>query len=103
MVQDQRESGMTIRAWCAANSITESNYYYYLREIRKAALQTHNGKVPEVEQALVRIGLPGSRNSIQGNEHVPGIRMQYKSALLDIPSGTKAEDLTVVLKALDSV
>jgi hypothetical protein len=29
--------------------------------------------------------------------------MQYKIAMLDIPAGTRAEDLAVVLKALDAV
>jgi hypothetical protein len=103
LVREQRESGLTVRAWCAAHSITESNFYYFLREIRKAALQIYEGKQPEAEQALVRVDLPGSTNSILGNTPATAIRMQYKNAMLDIPSGIKAEDLTIVLKALDAV
>ncbi|MCL2122354.1 MAG: hypothetical protein FWH28_08920 [Clostridiales bacterium] len=103
LIQEQRESGISIRAWCATNNIKESNFYYFLREIRKAALQTNEGKSLATEQALVRIELPDSVNPVEGNAFVAGIRMQYKSARLDIPPGTRAEDLIVVLKALDSV
>ena len=99
LVQEQRESGMTVRAWCALNSVKESNYYYFLREIRKAALQSSTGK-EGAKQALVRIELPGDVSSAVGSVAGAAIRMQYRGAMLDIPPGTKAEDLTVVLKAL---
>ena len=101
LVQAQRESGMTVRAWCALNSIKESNFYYWLREIRKVALQPNEGKKRGEKQALVRIELPGGENPSPWNAVASRIRMQYKGAVLDIPPGTKAEDLTVVLKALD--
>jgi hypothetical protein len=103
LVQEQRQSGLTVRAWRAANSVKESNFYYFLREIRKSVLQANVGKPREVEQALVRIELPDSVKDVVGNAVASGIRMQYKGAMLDIPSGTEAEDLTIVLKALDSV
>ena len=101
LVQAQRESGMTVRAWCALNSTKESNFYYWLREIRKAALQPNEGKRPEEKQALVRIELPHGENPAPWNAVASVIHMQYKGAVLDIPPGTKGEDLTVVLKALD--
>jgi len=101
LIQEQRESGMSVRAWCASNSIKESNFYYSLREIRKAALQANEGKKEGEKQALVRIELPGGVNPGPGNAAVSGIRMQYKGAMLDIPAGTRAEDLSVVVKALD--
>ena len=100
LVQEQRESGQTIRVWCERNKIKESNYYYWLREIRKAALQSHADKKPEEEQAFVRIELSGSGNSGVENAALLAIRMQYKGAMLDIPPGTRGEDLAMVLKAL---
>ena len=78
LVQEQRQSGLTIRAWCASKSINESNYYYWLREIRKAALQTSEGRKREVEQALVRIELPSNANPTVGNVAALAIRLQYK-------------------------
>ena len=101
LLQAQRESGLTIRAWCAENRIKESSYYYWLQETRKAALLTGAGEKPEMEQALVRIGLPDRINSAFENMTVPAIRMQYQGAALEIPPGIEPKDLTAVLKALD--
>jgi len=53
VVREQRESGLTVRAWCEANRVKESNFYYWLREIRKAALQTNGGKRSKEEQDIV--------------------------------------------------
>lgn len=91
LVQEQRESGLTVRAWCRENSIKESNFYYWLRETRKAVLQNH------AENALVRVELPGTPEQAV----IAAIRLQYKGAMLDIPPGTRAEDLSLVLKVLD--
>jgi hypothetical protein len=53
VVQEQRESGLTVRDWCAGKGIKESSFYFYLREVRKAALQNNGEKPPVAEQALV--------------------------------------------------
>ena len=101
VLQEQRESGLTVRAWCAANNVKESNFYYWLREVRKAPLPTKGGKGAEAEHALVRIDLPSNVNPVQGNATEPVIRLQYKGAMLDIPPGTKSADLSMILQALD--
>jgi len=103
LIRDQRESGLTIRAWCAVNRIKESSYYYWLQIIREAALQTDAGTKPSTEQAIVRIGLPGTVEPDKRNIAAPAIRLQYKNAVLDISPGIRAMDLSVVLKVLDSI
>jgi hypothetical protein len=103
LLRAQRESGLTIRAWCASNNIKESSYYYWLKETRKAVLQSETTKKPEKEQRLVRIELPSCVNPVMESLAVPAIRMQYKSAILEISPGIKVEDLSIVLKALDLV
>ena len=93
---------MTIKVWCASNGIKESSFYYFLREIRKAALQANESKkLTREKQTLVRVELPGDENSVVGNGAVSAIRVQYKGAMLEIPPGTRGEDVSVVLKALD--
>ena len=42
-----RPSGMSVASWCADNGITKANYYYRLRQVRKACLE-HIEK--EIEQ-----------------------------------------------------
>ena len=92
LVREQRESDMTVRAWCASNSIKESNFYCFLREIRKAALYTTENKEEGERQGLMRIELPSFVNTDVGNQVGTTIRMQYKGAMLDIPPGARGED-----------
>lgn len=37
MVREQKESGLTVRQWCADQGVTEHAFYYRLRRIRQAA------------------------------------------------------------------
>lgn len=38
MVQNRNASGLSIKDWCPANKVSESQYYYRLRQLRNAAL-----------------------------------------------------------------
>ena len=38
MVQERNASGLSIKEWCAANNVSESQYYYRLRQLRNTAL-----------------------------------------------------------------
>ena len=37
MVRECKESGLTVKNWCAERGITEHAYYYRLRKLRQAA------------------------------------------------------------------
>lgn len=39
LVQDCRQSGMTVKAWCARNGISEKSYYYRQKKVWEAAQQ----------------------------------------------------------------
>lgn len=43
MVREQKESGLTIKQWCAERGVTEYAYYYRLRKIRQAACTALEG------------------------------------------------------------
>lgn len=42
MIQDckNRPVGMSVEEWCKNHSLTKSNYYYRIRQVRKAYLET---------------------------------------------------------------
>ena len=48
-----RPDGMPVKEWCSQHGITKANYYYRLRQVRKACLQT----VPEEQlpQSIVPV------------------------------------------------
>ena len=37
MLHERKESGLSVKAWCAERGITEHAYYYRLRKLRQAA------------------------------------------------------------------
>ena len=53
MIQDcqNRPIGVTVSEWCQEHSITTSNYYYRMAQVRKACLDSLSNEV--VEQAIV--------------------------------------------------
>ncbi|MFR7847236.1 MAG: hypothetical protein ACLU8S_06280 [Coprococcus phoceensis] len=52
MIQDcqNRPIGVTVSEWCQEHSITTSNYYYRMAQVRKACLDSLSNEV--VEQAI---------------------------------------------------
>ncbi len=38
MIQARTESGLSIKAWCVKNQVSEASYYYWLKTIREEAL-----------------------------------------------------------------
>ena len=53
LVYDCRNSGMTVRAWCAQNDITEEAYFYRQRKVWKAVRQ-----LKETREASRQADLP---------------------------------------------
>ena len=37
LIRERNSSGMTIREWCQSKGLSENQYYYWLRKIRKTA------------------------------------------------------------------
>ena len=60
----QQESGLTVKAWCQENGITQKTFYYRLRVLREEAcsLMDLEPNKPAVKQEpeFVRVGLPKS-------------------------------------------
>lgn len=41
-VRTCRESGLSVTKWCSLNNVSESAYYYWLKKIRKLAVENYN-------------------------------------------------------------
>ena len=48
MLRERKESGLTVRDWCAERGITEHAYYYRLRKLRQAACDALQQAQPEL-------------------------------------------------------
>lgn len=57
MIQEckSRPTGMTIGEWCAQHNITKCDYYYRMRAVRKACIESTPAEV--VQQAIVPVSM----------------------------------------------
>ena len=63
-----RPSDMNVREWCALNGITKDSYYYRLKKVREACLETidfqgENQEIVEISEKLLYTSHPGCHPS----------------------------------------
>ena len=51
-----RPVGMSVISWCACHGITKANYYYRLRRVREACLETIHGEISAQQIVPVQPG-----------------------------------------------
>lgn len=70
MIQAQKESGLSIRQWCAERNISENAYYYRLRQLRQTACEVLEQE--ETVPPIAEVSLRPSQSS--------GMQLQIKCA-----------------------
>ncbi len=90
-----RPAGMSVAAWCAGHGITKANYYYRLRRVREACLETISrkasaGKIVSVEPAL----LQQEKNICAC--HGQGLDISLKGFSIHVTEGTSMQLLSAV-------
>lgn len=97
LIQEQKESGMTIRAWCEQNGFRENTYYYWLKIIRAEAIEQ-----VEKNAALLRIEpneLPEGKCEPQTKTE--RIMVRINDAVIEFPQKIPVEQIAAFIKALN--
>ena len=94
----QQESGLTVKAWCQENGITQKTFYYRLRVLREEACSLMNlePNKAEVKAApeFVRVDLP------RPTGRSSGINIKLESAKISISPDASNEHVRMVLEAI---
>ena len=88
-----RSSGMTVRAWCQENGLSEKTYYYWQRRL----FQTLSEQQAAHETAFAEVTPP--RLVCSGNV---AVTVRISGAEADIHSGADAATVETVLRILKS-
>ncbi len=93
----ERPEGMSIAEWCSCNGITKANYYYRLRCVRKACLES----LPqEIQQQVIEV-TPAMLQSEQGHEktavHSEGLEIFLNGFSIHVTESTSMHLLSKVL------
>ena len=94
-----RPSGMSVVEWCAGHGITKANYYYRLRRVRKACLETIQMKMPAQQVVPVRPGLLQHQEQEDGNPQ-PGLDISIKGFSIHVTGATSMPLLAEVLRVV---
>ncbi len=94
-----RPSGMSVVEWCAGRGITKANYYYRLRRVRKACLETIQTKMPAQQVVPVRPGLLQHQEQEDGNPQ-PGLDISIKGFSIHVTGATSMPLLAEVLRVV---
>ena len=100
-IQDcqSRPPGMSVVEWCACHGITKANYYYRLRRVREACLETIQEEMPAqqiipVQPGLLRPQEPKDRG-VQ-----PGLDISIMGIRIHVTESTSMPLLAEVLKVV---
>ena len=94
-----RPVGMSVVEWCACHGITKANYYYRLRRVRKACLETIQTKMPAQQVVPVRPGLLQHQEQEDGNPQ-PGLDISIKGFSIHVTGATSMPLLAEVLRVV---
>ncbi len=87
-VRECEASGMTNREFCQQRGISEKSYYYWLRKLRKQAVEAATPQLVALEPAV---------------ERETGLRIEFRGAQLVLPERVDIEAVAAVLRSLQSI
>ena len=94
-----RPSGMSVVSWCACHGITKANYYYRLRRVREACLETMQGEITAQQIIPVQPGLLQQQEQKDGNAQ-PGLDISIKGSSIHVTESTPMPLLAAVLEVM---
>ena len=101
LITDCQSSCMTVKAWCELHDINVKTYYYWLRKIRKQALE--NSPIP-AGSLSAKAETPVSFRKLQVQSPVSGMQaaviVHLPQATVEVAQGTDQQTVEAVLRAL---
>ncbi len=89
IIQNCQKSGLSNKAYCQQQGISEKTYYYWLRKLRTAAVEQAAPQLMELEPEV------GDRTEV--------LYIRYRGAELTLPAGTDIEAIAAVLRSLQQL
>ena len=102
LVYDCRNSGMTVKAWCAENGISEKTYYYRQRKVWEVAQQQkteQNADMPGKLPVIIPCAIPIAISSAVSTQ-TPALVLRSTAWTVEVNSGCDPELLHLALRAV---
>lgn len=89
IIQDCQESGLSNKAYCEQQGISEKTYYYWLRKLRRLAMEQAEPQIMELK----------AERGGQSEE----LYIRYRGAEMTLPAETDIEAIAAILRALQQL
>ena len=96
IIQDRNASGLTIDDYCKAHELSRNAYFYWLRKIRDAALESKSVSFTEVP-------LSDLQTEMAALDFQPKLTVQIGNAVVRVNESTPKRLLTMVCEVLSNV
>lgn len=93
IIRKQKESGLTIDAFCESNNISRNRFFYWQKKIRETAIQT-------VSNRFVEVTVPADEIPIETIPRSGCIVISLNGAVLTVDNNVSAELLVRVIGVL---
>ncbi len=93
-----RPAGMTVVSWCACHGITKADYYYRLRRVREACLETIQGEISAQQIVPVQPGFLHQEPKECSAQ--PGVDISIKGCSIHVTEETSMQLLASVLEVV---
>ena len=99
-VAECRNSGISVKAWCAEKGIALKTYYNWEKQIVKAATQQYTLPVPAQAGLLMQVN-PDTMPSDEMGTIENSIIIRHGESVITLPAGSSAETVADLVKALN--
>ena len=89
IIQECQKSGLSNKAYCEQQGISEKTYYYWLRKLRTAAVEQAVPQLTELEP--------------EREEQAGMLYIRYRGAELTLPAGIDIDATASVLRSLQQL
>lgn len=97
LIKERTESGMTIKEWCQKRNIKESQYYYWLKTLRKE--ETGSGKMEQKVSPYVELPVVCGKQQVPPQGGAAAI-IRKGDISIEVAESAFAEFLSKVMEAL---
>lgn len=97
-IMARQASGKTVKSWCEAQGLTESSYYYWLRQLRQEALHS---KENDCDDALVPVFCEIPHTS--SDRSIPALSLRLPGLTLEVSQAADMQVIRVALAVLSTL
>ncbi len=96
VIRDRKASGQSITAYCSEHNISRNSYFYWQKEIKKAAIAEASNMFVEVEQASYTLPVQVPQTSVESHQ----IAISIGDATINVTEDVSCDLLRKVIEAV---